>query len=60
LQAEEIAQKIVESVGSSLEGKRLSSFTSVATFVRTAVQEALAGVLNKRQIDILADIQKAK
>lgn len=58
--AEGIAQKVCDSVGSRLEGQKLSSLTGVKRFVRTAFEEALNGVLNKRQVDVLRDIQAAK
>jgi len=58
--AEEIAQNICDSVGRSLEGQKLSSFTGVSAFVRRAFEDALAGILNKRQVDILLDIRKAQ
>ena len=32
----------------------------MGAFVRTAFEDALAGILNKRQTDVLLDIQKSK
>lgn len=58
--AEPIAQQICDSVASSLEGKKLSSFTGVSSFVRAAFEDALNGILNKRAIDVLLDVQRAR
>ncbi|GIM14007.1 hypothetical protein Vretimale_17022 [Volvox reticuliferus] len=58
--AEEIATQVCDSVGRRLEGQRLASFTGVAAFVRTAFEEALSGILNKRAVDVLLDIKKSQ
>eukprot|EP00878_Enallax_costatus_P008214 GHUV01008587.1.p1 GENE.GHUV01008587.1~~GHUV01008587.1.p1 ORF type:complete len:579 (+),score=230.88 GHUV01008587.1:233-1969(+) len=58
--AEEIAGQVVDSVAHSLEGQKLSSFTGVSQFVRKAFEEALSGILNKRQVDVLHDIKRSK
>eukprot|EP00775_Hariotina_reticulata_P009471 gene9471-9636_t len=58
--AEEIAGQVVDSVAHSLEGKKLSSFTGVGQFVRKAFEEALSGILNKRQVDVLHDIKRSR
>eukprot|EP00879_Flechtneria_rotunda_P000279 GHRR01000367.1.p1 GENE.GHRR01000367.1~~GHRR01000367.1.p1 ORF type:complete len:663 (+),score=237.67 GHRR01000367.1:308-2296(+) len=58
--AEEIAGQVVDSVAQSLEGQKLSSFTGVGQFVRQAFEEALSGILNKRQVDVLHDIKRAR
>lgn len=58
--AEQIAQNICDSIARSLEGQKLASFTGVSKFVRSAFEEALAGILNKRQTDVLLDIRKAQ
>jgi len=58
--AEPIAAQLVASVARGLEGQKLASFTGVAPFVRAAFEDALSGVLNKRQADVLLDVQKAR
>ncbi|KAL5999411.1 hypothetical protein ACLOJK_037696 [Asimina triloba] len=59
--AEEIAEKLCESVAASLEGKRLGSFTRVSSTVQTAMEEALLRILTpRRSIDILRDVHAAK
>lgn len=58
--AEEIAQKICDSVCKSLEGQKLASFTGVSGFVKKSFEDALNGILNKRAVDVLVDIKKAK
>ncbi|CAD5196918.1 unnamed protein product [Musa acuminata subsp. malaccensis] len=59
--AEEIAEKLCESVATSLEGKKLGSFTRVSSTVQTAMEEALLRILTpKRSIDILRDVHAAK
>eukprot|EP01018_Ginkgo_biloba_P025103 Gb_32213 [translate_table: standard] len=59
--AEEIAEKLCESVATSLEGKKLGSFTRVSSTVQAAMEEALLRILTpKRSIDILRDVHAAK
>ncbi|KAF3796859.1 Signal recognition particle receptor subunit alpha [Nymphaea thermarum] len=59
--AEEIAQKLCESVAVSLEGKKLGSFTRVSSTVQAAMEEALLRILTpRRSIDILRDVHAAK
>eukprot|EP00798_Chlamydomonas_sp_ICE-L_P027481 gene27481-4787_t len=58
--AEQIAQSICDSVGQKLEGQKLSSFTGMGAFVKAAFEDALSGVLNKRQVDLLLDIKKSQ
>jgi len=58
--AEEIAVQVCNSVAQSLEGKKLSSFTGVSRFVKDAFEDSLSRILNKRQVDVLADIERAK
>ncbi|GLC40532.1 hypothetical protein PLESTM_001084700 [Pleodorina starrii] len=58
--AEEIAAQVCDSVGRRLEGQRLAGFTGVVAFVRTAFEEALSGILNKRAVDVLLDIKKSQ
>ncbi|GJM88560.1 hypothetical protein PR202_ga04636 [Eleusine coracana subsp. coracana] len=59
--AEEISEKLCESVAVSLEGKKLGSFTRISSTVQTAMEEALLRILTpRRSIDILRDVQSAK
>ncbi|KVI11723.1 AAA+ ATPase domain-containing protein [Cynara cardunculus var. scolymus] len=57
--AEEIAEKLCESVAVSLEGKKLGSFTRISS--TAAMEEALVRILTpRRSIDILRDVHVAK
>ncbi|GAX77841.1 hypothetical protein CEUSTIGMA_g5283.t1 [Chlamydomonas eustigma] len=58
--AEGIAASVCASVGRSLEGQKLASFTGVAALVRKSFEESLSGILYKRQVDVLLDIRKAQ
>ncbi|KAJ4957969.1 hypothetical protein NE237_025080 [Protea cynaroides] len=59
--AEEIAEKLCESVAASLEGKKQASFTRLSSTVQTAMEEALVRILTpRRSIDILRDVHVAK
>lgn len=59
--AEEIAEKLCESVAASLEGKKLASFTRISSIVQAAMEEALVRILTpRRSIDILRDVHAAK
>ncbi|CAJ1944846.1 unnamed protein product [Sphenostylis stenocarpa] len=59
--AEEIAEKLCESVAASLEGKKLASFTRISSTVHTAMEDALVRILTpRRSIDILRDVHAAK
>ncbi|GKV03292.1 hypothetical protein SLEP1_g15622 [Rubroshorea leprosula] len=59
--AEEIAEKLCESVAASLEGKKQASFTRISSTVQTAMEEALVRILTpRRSIDILRDVHAAK
>lgn len=59
--AQEIADKLMESVGASLEGKRLETMTTVTTTVRNALDGALTRILTPRQsVDILSEIEARK
>ena len=58
--AEGIAESVCASVGRSLVGQKLASFTGVGTLVRRAFEEALSGILHKRQVDVLLDIRKSQ
>lgn len=59
--ATEIADGLIESVASSLEGQRMESMTSVTATVRKALDEALTRILTPRQsVDILGEISAKK
>jgi signal recognition particle receptor subunit alpha len=59
--AAEIADKLCQSVGASLEGKKLSTFQGVSSTVKAALEEALTRILTpKRQIDILREVAAVK
>ncbi|KAG9143704.1 hypothetical protein Leryth_018864 [Lithospermum erythrorhizon] len=59
--AEEIAEKLCESVAISLEGKKLASFTRISSIAQAAMEEALVRILTpRRSIDILRDVHAAK
>eukprot|EP00955_Chlamydomonas_euryale_P090590 364557-Chlamydomonas_euryale.AAC.2 len=58
--AEGIAAAVCASVGESLKGQKLASFTGVGALARKAFEEALSGILLKRQVDVLLDIKKAQ
>lgn len=49
--------QVCESVAQSLVGQKLSSFTGVKTFVLRAFEDSLSGILNKRAVDVLHDVQ---
>ncbi|KAI8330421.1 SRP54-type protein [Chlamydoabsidia padenii] len=57
----EIADRLCESVKSSLLGKKLGSFERVSAVVRTSMESALKRILTpKTSLDILRDIEQAK
>jgi len=57
----EIADKLCQSVGASLEGKKLTTFQGISATVKGALEEALTRILTpKRQIDILLDVAAIK
>ena len=59
--AEDISNKMIESVAASLVGSRLGSFSRISSAVRTAMEEALTRILTPRKpIDILRGIEEAK
>lgn len=59
--ASEIADKLCESVSTSLIGKKLGTFTRVKTAVREALEDALKRILTpKRNIDILREVLNTK
>ncbi|KAM7504871.1 hypothetical protein LguiB_003775 [Lonicera macranthoides] len=59
--AEEIAEKLCESVAASLEGKKLGSFTRISSTVQAAMEDALVRILTpRRSIDIMRDVHATK
>lgn len=59
--ARDIADKVCEGVGKSLEGRKVSGFSAVKKEVRRAIEEALVRILTpKTSTDILLDIQRKK
>ena len=59
--AEDIAERLCESVAASLRGRKLASFSSLSAMVRAAMEEALTRILTpKRSVDILREVRAAK
>ncbi|KAH8295572.1 hypothetical protein KR018_000097 [Drosophila ironensis] len=59
--AAEIAAKLCDSVASSLEGKQMGTFDSVAGQVKEALTQSLVRILSpKRRIDIIRDALESK
>ncbi|KDE04523.1 hypothetical protein MVLG_05089 [Microbotryum lychnidis-dioicae p1A1 Lamole] len=59
--AKDIADKVCESVGKSLEGKRVSGFGGVKKEVRHALQQSLTKILTaKTSADLLLDITRKR
>lgn len=59
--AKDIADKVCEGVGKSLEGKKVSGFGSIKTEVRNALEEALVRILTpKSSTDLLLDITRKR
>lgn len=59
--AKDIADKVCEGVGKSLEGKKVGGFGSVKTEVRNALEEALVRILTpKSSTDLLLDITRKR
>ncbi|KAH8387818.1 hypothetical protein KR093_009719 [Drosophila rubida] len=59
--ASEIAAKLCDSVATSLEGKQLGTFDSIASQVREALTQSLVRILSpKRRIDIIRDALESK
>ncbi|XP_062140753.1 signal recognition particle receptor subunit alpha homolog [Drosophila sulfurigaster albostrigata] len=59
--ASEIAAKLCDSVATSLEGKQLGTFDSIASQVRDALTQSLVRILSpKRRIDIIRDALESK
>eukprot|EP00245_Coleochaete_scutata_P009433 TRINITY_DN309_c0_g1_i2.p1 TRINITY_DN309_c0_g1~~TRINITY_DN309_c0_g1_i2.p1 ORF type:complete len:585 (-),score=135.53 TRINITY_DN309_c0_g1_i2:132-1886(-) len=58
--AEEIAEKLCDSVASNLVGCKQTSFTRVSSTVKAAMEDALMHILTpRRSIDVLRDVQSA-
>ncbi|XP_001355500.2 signal recognition particle receptor subunit alpha homolog [Drosophila pseudoobscura] len=59
--ASEIAVKLCDSVATSLEGKQVGTFDSVASLVKEALTQSLVRILSpKRRIDIIRDALECK
>ena len=59
--AEDIAERLCESVAASLEGKKLASFSSLSAMTKAAMEEALTRILTpNRTVDVLRDVRAAK
>ncbi|XP_075159040.1 signal recognition particle receptor alpha [Haematobia irritans] len=59
--AADIAHKLCDSVCTSLEGKSVGTFDSVATMVKEALTASLVRILSpKRRVDIIRDAVEAK
>ncbi|KAM7347644.1 signal recognition particle receptor alpha [Cochliomyia hominivorax] len=59
--AADIAYKLCDSVATSLEGKTIGTFDSVATMVKDALTMSLVRILSpKRRVDIIRDALEAK
>ncbi|CAM0910356.1 unnamed protein product [Alopecurus aequalis] len=59
--AEEIAEKLCQSVAAGLLGKKLGSFTRISSSVQAAMEDALVRILTpRRSIDVLRDVHAAK
>ncbi|KAI5481411.1 signal recognition particle binding protein [Pseudohyphozyma bogoriensis] len=59
--AKDIAEKVCEGVGKSLEGRKVGSFGSVKKEVRSALEASLVKILTpKTSTDILLEIQRKK
>lgn len=59
--ASEVAEKLCDSVRTSLEGKQTGTFSTIRATVKTALEEALVRILTpKRNIDVIRDVMTAK
>ncbi|KAM0787373.1 hypothetical protein ACM66B_003459 [Microbotryomycetes sp. NB124-2] len=59
--AKDIAEKVCDSVGKSLEGRKVSGFSAVKKEVRRAMEDALVRILTpKSSTDILLEVQRKK
>ena len=59
--ASEIAAKLCDSVATSLDGKQMGTFDSIANMVKEALTQSLVRILSpKRRIDIIRDALESK
>ncbi|XP_068173453.1 signal recognition particle receptor subunit alpha [Antennarius striatus] len=59
--AADIASRLCDSVAKKLEGKVMGTFTTVASTVKSALQDSLVQILQpKRRVDILRDVMEAQ
>ncbi|KAK5578032.1 hypothetical protein RB653_002983 [Dictyostelium firmibasis] len=59
--APDIADKIVQSIGTGLEGKKLATFQGVTSVVKQQMEDTITRILTpKRNIDILREVQAVK
>lgn len=59
--ATDIASKLCDSIAAKLEGKVLGTFDTIASTVKTTLNDALVQILSpKRRVDILRDCWEAK
>ncbi|KAM9481126.1 signal recognition particle receptor subunit alpha isoform 1-T1 [Clarias gariepinus] len=59
--AADIASQLCDSVARKLEGKVMGTFSTVASMVKQALQDALVQILQpKRRVDILRDVLEAQ
>ncbi|KAK4055957.1 hypothetical protein OIO90_002950 [Microbotryomycetes sp. JL221] len=59
--AKDIAEKVCDSVGKTLEGRQVSGYNGIKKEVRKAMEEALVKILTpKTSTDILLDVQRKK
>jgi len=59
--ATEIAAKLCDSVATSLDGKQMGTFDSIASQVKEALTQSLVRILSpKRRIDIIRDALESK
>lgn len=56
-----VASKVCASVAATLEGKKLASFTGVASLVRSAMEQSITRILSPpRSTDILAEVRASQ
>lgn len=59
--AKNIADKLIQSVSATLEGRTMESMTSISTMVKRSLEDALTRILTPRQsTDLLAEIAAKK
>jgi len=59
--AAEISQQLMQSLNTTLEGTKISSFTTISSAVRKSMEDALTRILTpNRHIDIIQGVAKAK